>query len=186
MNLTEFLLYRYNNRILFVSVHLQNSIWKERIEIHLVKITVGHEEEKKRRLFWIPNKCHYLFFFSLTSILIMSSPFHFFSFFYILMCHIEDTNISFVSDLFFFSVNKYHHHRCIWSDAKITWAKQSEKKKKDHLPKERKMLLLWIDDTTLGRMYVRDYKSNENTIYSKRSKSVWLIKMRREEKESTR
>jgi hypothetical protein len=45
------------------------------------------------------------------------------------------------------------------------------------------MLLLWIDDTTLGRMYVRDYKSNENTIYSKRSKSVWLIKTRWEEEE---
>jgi hypothetical protein len=37
---------------------------------------------------------------------------------------------------FIFSVNKYHHHRCIWSDVKITWAKQLEKKK-DHLPKER-------------------------------------------------
>jgi hypothetical protein len=51
------------------------------------------------------------------------------------------------------------------------------------------MLLLWVDDTTLGCMYVRDYKSNENTIYSKRSKSVWLIKTRwdeEREKKSTR
>ena len=31
------------------------------------------------------------------------------------------------------------------------------------------------------RMYVRDYKSNENTIYSKRSKSVWVIKTRCDE-----
>jgi hypothetical protein len=104
--------------------------------------------------------------------------------FHILMRHITDINIFFFSDLFslfffLFTVNKYHHRRCIWSDAKITWAKQSEKK--DHLPKERKILLLWIDDTTSGRTYVRDYKSNENTIYSKRSKSVWLIKTRWDE-----
>ncbi len=91
--------------------------------------------------------------------------------------------LSFLISFFFFFSEQIspYHHRCIWSDAKITWAKQSEKKKKDHLPKERKMLLLWIDDTTSGRTYVRDYKSNENTIYSKRSKSVWLIKTRCDE-----
>ena len=33
---------------------------------------------------------------------------------------------------------------------------------------------------------VRDYKSNENTIYSKRSKSVWLVKTRRWEREKER
>jgi len=64
--------------------------------------------------------------------------------------------------------------------------RSNQRKRKITYLKNAQILLLWIDDTTLVRMYVRDYKSNENTIYSKRSKSVWLIKMRWEEKESTR
>jgi hypothetical protein len=61
----------------------------------------------------------------------------FISFFYILMCHIEDTNISFFSSEQI-SPSQVYLIRCQnhMSEA------ESEKKKKDHLPKERKMLLL--------------------------------------------
>ena len=69
-------------------------------------------------------------------------------------------------------------------------AKSHEREKDSELGKrsltererEQKMLrrrLLWGDDTTSSLYgWERDYKSNENTIYSKRSKSVWLIKTR--------
>ena len=51
-----------------------------------------------------------------------------------------------------------------------------EEKRKITYLKSAQILMLEINDTTFQRMYVRDYKSNENTIYSKRSKSFWLIK----------
>lgn len=95
----------------------------------------------------------------------------------------EDTNISSSP------VNKYQAHRCIWSDAgEVTRArKDSELRKRSLTEREREQKMLRRrpaaavrgDDTTSSLYgWERDYKSNENTIYWKRSKSVWLIKTR--------